>query len=296
MIKYSELVIPREDPPAYEDSQAMNIEGKCAVITGGSSGIGKEIAKLLARRGANVFLIARREEPLQATVAELRQDFDSGLQRFGYFSADISSLASVEEAMHAANAECGSPAVLVNCAGYVRPGYVQELPISSMETEVGINYLGTVYTVKQVVEEMMKKREGWILNVASLGGIKGIFGYTGYSGSKFAVVGFSEALRSELRPYNINVSVLCPPDVDTPMFENENKVKPLETLKISEGAKLMQPEDVARAAVEGMDRGKFIIVPNLSGKMFRLAHRLVPSIVDGILNNTIDKVRKQRGI
>jgi 3-dehydrosphinganine reductase len=274
----------------------MDIAGKCAVVTGGSSGIGKDIAKLLARRGANVFLIARREEVLRTAIEEVKKQGAGGTQRFGYCSADVSDLASMQQAIENAEAECGVITVLANCAGYVLPGYFEELSISSMQQEIAVNYFGTVYTVKQVIDGMMERREGWILNVSSLGGIKGIFGYATYAGSKFAVVGFSEALRSELRPYGITVSVLCPPDVDTPMFEEENKYKPLETLKISESGKVMQPEDVARAAVEGMERGKFIIIPNFSGKMLHLATRLAPSLLDSFLNKTVDKVRKERGL
>lgn len=274
----------------------MDIAGKCAIVTGGSSGIGKDIAKLFAKRGANVFLIARREDQLEAALEEVEKGARDKAQRFGFFSADVSDLASVQEAIKAAEAKCGVVAVLANCAGYVLPGYFEELPISSMEKEIGVNYFGTVYTVKQVIDGMMERREGWILNVSSLGGLMGVFGYTSYAGSKFAVVGFSEALRSELRPYGINVSVLCPPDVDTPMFEEENRHKPLETLRISAGAKLMQPEDVAREGVLGMERGKFIIIPNFSGKVFHAAHRFAPSMVESFLNKTVGKVRKERGL
>jgi 3-dehydrosphinganine reductase len=274
----------------------MDLSGKCAIVTGGSSGIGKCIAGLLAQRGANVFMIARREDILKTACDEIKKEARQVSQRFGCFATDVSNRAAVEEAIKRAETQCGPPAVLVNCAGYVNPGYVEELSIESMETEVRVNYFGTVYTVKQVLPGMIERRCGWILNTSSLGGLKGIFGYTGYSGSKFAVVGFSEALRSELRPYGITVSVLCPPDVDTPMFENENKHKPLETLKISEGAKLMKPEDVARAAVNGMEKGKFLIIPNFPGKMFAWVNRLAPGLVDSMLNSTIDKVRKERGV
>jgi len=274
----------------------MDIAGKCAIVTGGSSGIGKEIAKLLTKRGANVFLIARREELLRETVAGLRNEAVSGSQRFGHCSVDVSDRAAVEQAIEAAQTECGPATVLVNSAGVSNAGYVEKLTIDSMESEIKVNYLGTVYTIKHVIDGMMERRKGWILNVSSLAGIKGIFGYTGYSGSKFAVVGFSESLRSELRPYNVRVSVLCPPDVDTPMLVEDIKAKPLETLKISESAKVMQPEDVAREAVEGMERGKFIIIPDFSGKMFRLGNRLFPSLIDRVMNGTIDKVRKQRGL
>jgi len=274
----------------------MDIVGKGAIVTGGSSGIGKAMAKLLARRGANVFLVARREEQLNAATAELRKEAVSETQRFGCRSADVSDLGQIEEAVEAAEAACGPVAVLVNCAGFVHPGYVEELPISAMEAELRINYFGTVYTVKQVVGGMIERREGRILNVASLGGLKGIFGYTSYSGSKFAVVGFSEALRSELRSYGIGVSVLCPPDVDTPMFENENKLKPPETLEISKGASVMQPEDVALAGVRGMEKGSFIIIPNNAGKIAMLVNRLAPWLFDKFVNSTIDKVRKRRGL
>jgi len=270
----------------------MDIAGKCAVVTGGSSGIGRAVAMRLARRGANVFLIARREELLKETVAEL-ENAGAASCRFGYFSADVADRAAVEEAIKAAEAECGPVTILVNSAGVSRPGYVEELTIESMESEIKVNYLGTLYTVKRVVAGMMERREGWILNVSSLAGLKGIFGYTGYSGSKFAVIGFSEALRSELRPYNVKVSVLCPPDVDTPMLEGENKVKPPETSKIAEGAKVMRPEDVARAAVAGMERGAPIIIPDFSGKLLNVVNRLAPSLVDSVMNRTIDKVRKQ---
>ena len=273
----------------------MDIRGKCAVVTGGSAGIGKAIATRLVRRGANIFIIARREEQLKAAVAEMRKEAVDANQRFGAFSADVSDLPAVQEAMKAAEDECGPPAMLVNSAGFSLPGYVEQLPISDIETEISVNYLGTMYTIKQVVEGMISRREGWILNISSLAGLKGIFGYTGYCGSKFAVVGFSEALRSELRPYGVTVSVLCPPDVETERFKNDTREKPLEMLRISEGGKLMQPDDVARAAIEGLEKGSFII-PNLTGKMLNIVNRLTPWLVDTVLDRTVDKVRKERGL
>ena len=197
--------------------------------------------------------------------------------------------------MKAAEAECGPPAVLVNSAGFSLAGYAEKLPISDIETEIKVNYLGTVYAVKQVLDGMMERREGWILNISSLAGLKGIFGYTGYSGSKFAVIGYSEALRSELRPHGVKVSVLCPPDVDTERVRTDTREKPLEMQRISEGAKLMHAEDVARVTIRGMRKGKFIIIPGFSGKMLHVANRVAPWLVDSIINRTIDEVRKELG-
>lgn len=274
----------------------MEFGGKCAVVTGGSSGVGKAIAIRLARRGANVFLIARREEPLKTVVGEMKREADNTAQRFGFFSADVSDPAAVREAAQAAEMECGPPTILINSAGLANPGYFEKLSISGMEAEMNVNYLGSVYMIKQVLDKMIERREGWILNIASLAGLKGIFGYAAYSGSKFAVVGFSRALRIELRQYGIRVSVLCPPDVDTPGFEKENIGKPIETSKISEGSKLMQPDDVARAAVKGLERGSFLIIPGFSGKMFAIANRLAPSLINRFFDRTVDEVRKERGL
>lgn len=274
----------------------MDVAGKCAIVTGGSSGIGKAIAKLLARRGANVFLIARREAPLKAAVKEMEKETSGDTGKFGCFPADVGDRAAVEDAIKAAEERCGPAAVLINSAGVSRPGHVEKLPLSGIEAEIKVNYLGAVYTIKQVVDGMMKRREGRILNVSSLAGLKGVYGYTGYCGSKFAIIGFSEALRSELRPYHVTVSVLCPPGVDTPMPEEKNGVEPLKTKKIAGGAKIMQPADVATAAVAGMEKGSFIIIPDFSGKMLNIANRLAPWLVDSITNGPVDKVRKQRGL
>ena len=275
----------------------MDLTGKCAIVTGGSNGIGKAIAGLLARNGANVFLIARTQELLRLASQETKQEASNASQRFGFFSADVSDQSAVQDAVKAAEVECGPVAVVVNSAGFHRTGYVEKVSISDIEDEVRVNYLGTVYMVKQVLPGMIERREGWIQNISSLAGLKGIFGYAGYSGSKFAVMGFSEAIRSELRPYGISVSVLCPPDVDVEKLEHYvEREQPLENVRVSEGAKAMQPEDVARAAIAGMERGSFIIIPGFSGKMLHLVNRLAPWAVDGILNRTIERARRERGL
>jgi 3-dehydrosphinganine reductase len=274
----------------------MDISGKCAIVSGGSVGIGKAIADRLVRRGAHVFLIARREEKLREAVDDLKSKAVDSSQRFGFFSADVSNLPAVQEALKAAETECGPPAVLINSAGFSLVGYVEKLPISDIEAEMNVNYLGTVYTTKQVIDGMIQRREGWIMNISSLAGLKGIFGYTGYSGAKFGVVGFSEALRSEMRPYGVHVSVLCPPDVDTERVRNETREKPLENARISEGAKLMHPGEVADAAIRGMEKGSFIIIPGFPGKLLHIANRFAPRLVDAFIYRTIVKVRKERGL
>ena len=127
-----------------------------------------------------------------------------------------------------------------------------------------------------------------------MAGLIGVFGYTDYSASKFAIIGFSEALRSELKQYGITVSVLCPPDTDTPGLDEENKTKPEETKAISASAGLMQPDEVARALIKGMQKEKFLIIPGLDGKSTFMAKRLFPRLVEFIMDRQIKKVQQKK--
>jgi short-subunit dehydrogenase len=139
----------------------------------------------------------------------------------------------------------------------------------------------------------MRKQGGYIVNVSSVAGFVGVYGLSAYSASKFAVIGFSEALRSELKRFKITVSVLCPPDVDTPMLEKSNRIKPEETKAISSSASLVKPIDVAGAVIEGMGRGQFLILPGSGTKFTHFMKRLFPGLVESIMDNQIRKVAKR---
>jgi short-subunit dehydrogenase len=115
----------------------------------------------------------------------------------------------------------------------------------------------------------------------------GVFGLTDYCASKFAVMGFSEALRAELASCGVGVSVLCPPDTDTPGFEIENRSKPAETRAVSEGAGLMTADAVAAALLAGLARGERVIVPGRDGKLVWWTKRLAPSLLERFMNRTI---------
>ena len=122
----------------------------------------------------------------------------------------------------------------------------------------------------------------------------GVFGYTAYNASKFGVIGFSEALRGELKPFGIRVSVLCPPDTDTPGLHEENRTKPEETRQISAGARLMQPEQVAQALLQGLRKNRFMIIPGFDGKFTYYAKRLLPGLVSMVMDWDVRKVQKAK--
>ncbi|MFY9115342.1 MAG: SDR family oxidoreductase [Dethiobacteria bacterium] len=272
---------------------AADFKGKNAYITGGSSGIGLSTAKQLAARGANVLIFARTEERLKASVAEIGQHCVFEAQQVTSMQVDVGNYKDVLKVMSGAVDKFGPPDLLINCAGRAYPQYFEEISYEQFDKTMKTNLYGIWNTIAALVPAMKMRGGGYIVNVSSLAGFIGIFGYTAYCASKFGVIGFSEALRSELRSYGIKVAVLCPPDTDTPGFAIENKTKPEETKEASKGAKLMSPDEVARQLIDGVKRGRCIIIPGFEGKYTWLLKRFLPTLVDAVLNAQIKKVQKR---
>jgi 3-dehydrosphinganine reductase len=269
--------------------------GKTVFIPGGSSGIGLSAAKILASQGAHVVIFARNSKRLEEATAGIKQSRKSDTQRVGFMTLDVSDNAAVKNTMTRAVSDFGTPDLLINCAGRAYPRNFEDISFSQFDETMRINMYGIWNTCSALVP-FMKKRGGVIVNTSSMCGFLGVFGYTDYSASKFAIVGFSEALKSELKQFNIAVQVLCPPDTDTPGFQEENKTKPEETKEISASAKLMSPTDVARVLLNDIGTGKFMIIPNMDGKFTYIMKRLFPKLTEFVMDMSIKKVQKKRSI
>jgi 3-dehydrosphinganine reductase len=244
----------------------MDYHNQHVIITGGSSGIGRAVARLLTQRGADVSIIARRQELLDETVAELESLRENPAQRLASYSADLTEWEQAQKAITGLTADGHPPDILINAAGFAHPGYFEELPLDIFHTTMDIDYFGTLYTIKTVVPTMMERHSGHIVNISSVAGHVGVFGYTAYSAAKFAVRGFSDALRQELKPYGISVSVVFPPDTDTPQLHYENQFKPMETRRISGSIKAMTADQVAKAIVHGIEQRQPYILPNFDAR------------------------------
>jgi short-subunit dehydrogenase len=144
-----------------------------------------------------------------------------------------------------------------------------------------------VRNVSAAILPYMKQEGGHIINTSSMAGFIGVFGYTDYCASKFAIVGFSEALQQEVRRHKICISVLYPPDTLTPGFDVEEQTKPKETRAISGNAKLLTPEQVASALVKQIPRQKFHILPTLDGKVSHILKRWAPGLVSWVMERSI---------
>ncbi|NLE76748.1 MAG: SDR family oxidoreductase [Chloroflexi bacterium] len=269
-------------------------EQEHALITGGSSGIGKAIACELARRGAHVTLVARTPSRLEEAAAEITACRHSAGQTVQTFVVDVRDAQAVHRVVTEVEGAGGAIDLLVNAAGIAHPGYFHELPLSVFRDTMEINYFGTVHTTQAVAPAMMQRRRGRILNFSSMGGLAAVFGYTAYSASKFAVRGFSEALRSELKPYGITVSVVYPPDTDTPQLASENRIKPPETKRIAAAAKVMQPEAVARIALEGVARGKVLIIPGLESRLLYIALQVAGAAAHSVTDMLVRQAQAEK--
>jgi len=272
----------------------MDFHRRHAIVTGGSSGIGRATARLLARRGAHVSIIARRQELLDETMAELEGLRTDPAQRFQAHSADVTSWEQVQEAIAALTADDYPPDILINSAGMAHPGYVEELPLDIFRQTMNTDFMGTVQPIKAVVPLMMAQRSGHIVNISSVAGFLGVFGYTAYSAAKFAVRGFSDVLRQEMKPYGIHVSVLFPPDTDTPQLHYEDQFKPLETRRIAGAAKAMTADQVAAALVRGIERRQPYILPSFDTRLYFLLSNPFTGFIRWYFDRAVAQARRER--
>jgi 3-dehydrosphinganine reductase len=260
--------------------------GKSVIVTGGSSGIGLAFAQKIAALGAEPVLVARRQSVLDDAKQTILRRVQGA--RVDTIALDV---ANEEEVSRVLGARMDERPVdmLVNNAGVVMPGRFLELASKEFRQMMDVNYFGAVHTSKAVLPHFARRRQGHVLNVSSLAGVLAIYGYTAYSASKFALVGFSQALRAEMWPHGVRVSVCFPPDTDTPQLAFENQYKPAETKAIAGTVKTLAPEAVADAMIDGMARGSFEIFPDLASRMVALGQGVLPGVARWVCDSAQKK-------
>lgn len=182
------------------------------LVTGASSGIGEATALRFGSAGWRVVLAARRFERLQDLAAEIQRQGGQALP----VDTDIARQEDIQTLVQAALDNFGQIDVLVNSAGFGRLNWLEKLdPTNDIEAQLKVNLLGVVLLTRAVLPHMIERRSGQIINMASLAGLIATPTYTIYAASKFAVRGFSEALRREVGGFGIHVSVIYPGGVET---------------------------------------------------------------------------------
>jgi len=246
-------------------------EGKLAVVTGASGGIGAALAKALYERGANVVLAARSIDKLEAFAAELGP-------RAAAIPLDVGDEDGVRRAFDDIRASFGAVDLLANNAGFGRFETVLDAPADSFERMMNVNYFGLVRCTRAVLPDMLARRDGVIVNVASIAGKTATAKSAGYSATKHAVLGFTNALRQELHGTGVRVMAVNPGPVRTAFFD----IADPEGSYVS-GVKSMMvtPERVARETLAGLDRGKAEVnVPGWLGAAAKVSQALPIGLVN----------------
>jgi len=237
----------------------MNFQDKIALVTGGSSGIGLATARLLAARGAHVWLVARDETRLREALSQVQ-----AAGRCDIFPADVADPEQAAAAVRQVATRASPPEIIVNSAGIVTPGYVETLDGTAFRRQIEVNYLGAVQIIQASLPAMLARRSGHIVNVCSVAGFLGVFGYAAYAGSKYALRGYSDVLRAELKPRGVHVSIVFPPDTDTPQLVYDKQARPPEIdVMLGSAAKALSPDAVAQAILRGIEARRYIITPGL---------------------------------
>ena len=267
-------------------------DGKTVVVTGGSSGIGLATACAFAEAGADVALVARDVAKLERAKSTVENARAASSQRVAVASADLSDGDAAFAAAEQLIAGGFLPDVLVNSAGVIVPGEFVKMSPEEFDRNFLHGFDSVVHPCRAFAPHMIERGSGHIVNVSSAAGFLGIYGYTGYAAAKYAVMGFSEALRFELRPHGVHVHVACPPDTDTPALAYEKTLRPPETNRISGNIKAIPPEQVAAAIVRGVTKDRHYIIPDLTSRFYFRLKGLLPELFFAIVDSDVRKARR----
>ena len=268
--------------------------GKLALITGGSSGIGYALANQLVEAGASVILLARSQEKLDEAKTSLSSQLSQPDQLIHAIPADVTDVESLSAAIEDMAKTIGIPDFIFNCAGVALPGYIEQLKLEVFKWTMDIDYHGTVNVIKLLLPHLLQRGSGHIINFSSMAGVIGTFGYSAYSGAKFAVRGFSDVIRSELTPKNIRVSIVYPPDTDTPQLAFENQFKPYETRELAGSDKPISAAAVARETLKSVSRGKYAIVPGAEAKLLYFLGTRLGNWVYPVMDRLLAGIAKKK--
>ncbi|XP_050216164.1 3-dehydrosphinganine reductase TSC10A-like isoform X2 [Mercurialis annua] len=243
------------------------IKNRHVFITGGSSGIGLALAHRAASEGARVSILARSLDKLEEARNSIRLSTGVDVQ---IFAADVRDFESVQKAV----TDAGEIDVLVVNQGVFVPQELEKQDINEVKFMIDVNLIGTFNMIKAALPGMKTRKDnvpGSIALMSSQAGQVGIYGYTAYSASKFGLRGLAEALQQEVIADNIHVSLIFPPDTETPGLAEENKRRPQLTSIIAASSGAMKAEEVAKRALDGIKCGSFFVPCNFEGVLLTIA-------------------------
>jgi 3-oxoacyl-[acyl-carrier protein] reductase len=263
-------------------------QGLNAVVTGASSGIGRLLALRLAREGARVALVARRAAELESVAGEIRAAGGEAV----VLPCDVADRAQSFAAAAAAVEKLGPIDLLVNNAGYGHHRPFLEWDLDDMERLMRVNFNGILYWTKALLPQMVDRRRGWLVFMASVAGKIGVPDESVYAASKFATVGLAEALSIEVEDAGVHVLTVCPGSIRTPFFDQEA----LERMPPVAKRTMAEPEPLVESIIDALAKGKREITYPRPIAVAYVTKALAPGFMRrNIKRTTIDAVRRARG-
>ena len=251
-------------------------KGRRVFLTGGSSGIGAALAKLLVESGAQVFLVARDEARLRSCARALEPLAAESGGAVHFSCLDISQRADIGPVVSQAREAMGGIDTLINNAGIGHVASFVDTPEAIFDSIVPTNYVGTIDVTRACMRDLLQAEDAMLITVCSLVAVAGIYGYTAYGSTKYAIRGFMECLRQELLGTGVVVSVSYPGDVETPLLTHELKMRPPENQAVAGTVQPITADRAARKILEGAARGAFEVFIDSQSKTVNRLVRFAP--------------------
>jgi dehydrogenase/reductase SDR family protein 7B len=261
------------------------MKDKVVIITGGSSGIGKAMAEVFGMNGSKILITGRNLIDIDQAVADLRL---MGIEAHG-LQSDVSVEADNKKMAEVAIQHFGRIDILVNNAGITMRALFQEIDLSVIKKVMDINFFGVLYATQACLPEIIKNK-GSIIGISSIAGYRGLPGRSGYSASKFALIGFLETLRTELLYKGVNVLTACPG-----FTASNTRKRALNSQGKEQGesprdeSEMMSAEECAQRIYAATVKRKKILIMTRQGKLTVLLNKIAPGFMDRIVYKTMAK-------
>jgi short-subunit dehydrogenase len=258
----------------------MKVQNKVIVVTGGGSGIGRELVLNLLSRGASVAAVDINESALQETL-ELAGDRSDDLSTH---IVDITDKDAVANLPKQVISQHGAVDGVINNAGIIQPFVrVDDLDYATIERVMNVDFFGTLYVTKAFLPHLLERPEAHIVNVSSMGGFLPVPGQSIYGASKAAVKLLTEGLRSELMKTNVRVTVVIPGAIGTDIAANSGTDLSLESVSGTKLASIkpLEPSKAAQIIIDGIERNRYRILVGSDSKLMDFVYRVSPKHAAG---------------
>jgi short-subunit dehydrogenase len=265
----------------------MKVQNKTIVVTGGGSGMGRELVLALLQKGAKIIALDINKTGLEET-AKLAKDKAASLS---FYVTDITDKAAVEDLSTKIIAEQGTVDGLINNAGIIQPFVrVNDLSYEMIDRVMNVNFYGTLYLTKSFLPHLLTRPEAHIVNISSMGGFLPVPGQTIYGASKAAVKLLTEGLHAELTGTNVKVTVIFPGGVNTNILKNSGLDMPKQSDGKGKARKILSAAEAAQIMIDGIEKDKYRILVGKDARIMDFLYRMNPKSAAAMIAKQMKRI------